>query len=104
MAQILSIAQSFGGGSASSEAPPSTGAPSFSLPDEGFLTGIMQLMQQARQADGRQEALLLALRPYLAPERQARLDRAMEIARISHLAGAALRNYGGLMVKGGSHV
>lgn len=109
MAQILSIAQSIGG-SASPEAPPSASPaasasiPAFSMPDEGFVTGIMQLMQQARQADGKQEALLLALRPYLASERQARLDRAMEIARISHLAGTALRNYGGLLGKGGGHV
>lgn len=98
MAQILSLAQSFGS-STSPEAPPPQNAP-----DESLLTGLMQLMQQTRQTDGRQEALLLALRPYLAPERQSWLDRAMELARISHLAGVALRSYGGLLGKGEPHV
>lgn len=100
MAQILSLAQSFGSTSPA-EAPP---APPPALADEGLLTGLMQLMRQTRQADGQQEELLHALRPYLAPERQARLDRAMELARISHLAGAALRSYGSLVGKGEKHV
>ena len=53
-------------------------------------------MQQARQSDSKQEALLCALKPYLAPDRRDKIDRALEIARISHLAGFALRNYGKL--------
>ena len=33
-------------------------------------------MQQAQHTDKRQEALLCALKPYLAPERQAKIDEA----------------------------
>lgn len=100
MAQILSLAQSFG----MSPEPPSDHGPSAppkqeqkaGMPDEGFLQAIMGLMQQARQSDSKQEALLCALKPYLAPDRRDKIDQALEIARISHLAGFALRNYGKL--------
>ena len=103
MAQILSLAQSFG----MSPEPPSDHGPSappkpepkIGMPDEGFLQAVMGLMQQARQSDGKQEALLCALQPFLAPDRRDKIDRAMEIARISHLAGFALRNYGKLSGK-----
>ncbi len=94
MAQILSMAQSFG------LQPPET--PTSAPPlDPEMLQSMMQLMQQAQRADGKQEALLSALKPYLAPERREKLDRAIQLARISHLAGYALRNYGILGGKGG---
>mgnify|MGYP004646277503 FL=1 len=62
--------------------------------DPRMLQTLMRLMQQAQQSDGKQEALICALKPFLAPERREKMDRAMQIARISHLAGFALRNYG----------
>lgn len=107
MAQILSLAQSFG--MQPPEAPPTEPVPSApmqadaSMPplDPALLRSMMQLMQQAQRSDGKQEALLLALRPYLAPERREKFDRALQIARISHLAGYALRNGGSLGGKGG---
>lgn len=95
MAQILSMAQSFG------LQPPETPPSSVPPPDSEMLQTMMRLMQQARQSDGKQEALLSALKPYLAPERREKLDRAIQLARISHLAGYALRNYGVLGGKGG---
>ncbi len=100
MAQILSLAQSFGlqppeqAASAPSAPPPPP-------PDDGFVRAIFGMMQQAQQSDGKQEALLHALKPYLRPERQGNIDRALQIAKISHLAGFALRNYGTLPGKGG---
>lgn len=97
MAQILSLAQSFGMQAESSphDAPPPP------PPDDGFVRAIMMLMQQAQHSDEKQEALLCALKPYLAPDRREKIDRAMQIAKISHLAGFALRNYGNLPGKGG---
>ena len=90
MAQIMSMAQSFG---FQPEAEPSAPSP---LPDAELLQGMMQLFQQLQQNDGRQEALLRALKPYLAPDRQEKLDRAMQLARLSHIAGFALGKPGGL--------
>jgi len=94
MAQILSMAKSFG----MSEDQPSVKAAPPPI-DENMMLGIMQLMQQLQQTDTKQDALLCALKPYLAPDRQAKLDKAMQLARISHLAGFALKNYGGLLGK-----
>lgn len=106
MAQILSMAQSFGlqppEPSHAPDAPPKPGQPPKppSPPpkppqlDPRMLQTLTQLMQQAQQSDSKQEALICALKPFLAPERREKMDRAMQIARISHLAGFALRNYG----------
>lgn len=40
----------------------------------------------------KQEALLLALRPFLRKERQAKIDRALHAAKLAALAGQALKN------------
>ena len=107
MAQIMSLAQSFGLQDAQSTAPeprnpPAQAAFSSSAPDIGFAQAIMGRMQQAQHTDGKQEALLCALKPFLKPERREKIDQAMRLARISHLAGFALKNYGGLLgQKGG---
>ena len=105
MAKIMSLAQSLGGSSAASagppEPPPKAPPPP---PDDAFVKGILRLMQQAQHTDKRQEALLCALKPYLAPERQARIDEALRIAKLSQLAGFALKNYGGFPGKGEKNV
>lgn len=92
MAKILSMVKSLGLQPPVPDEPPPSAPPPV---DEGMLMGMMQMMRQMQQTDGRQEALLSALKPYLAPERREKLDRAMQLAKISHLAGFALRNYGG---------
>ena len=46
-----------------------------------------------RQA-GKQEALLLALKPFLRKERQEKIDRALHAARLASLASLALKNRG----------
>ena len=96
MAQILSMAKSLGMEQEPSDAPEKEPPPA---PDPAMLQGLMQLMEQVRHGDGKQEALLQALKPYLAPERRDRIDQALQIARISHLAGAALGNDGGIFGK-----
>lgn len=107
MAQIMSLAQSFGlqgtqEPTPQPQSPPVQAAFSPSMADMGFAQAIMGLMQQSQNTDGKQEALLCALKPFLKPERRAKIDQAMQLARISHLAGFALKNYGGLLgQKGG---
>lgn len=95
MAQILSMAKSFGMHSEQTSEP----TPAPPTVDEGMMLGLMQIMQQVQQTDGKQEALLQALKPFLAPERREKLDKAMQLARISHLAGFALKNSGNLFGK-----
>ncbi len=91
MAQILSMARSFGMGQEPEPSRPSPppGRDLFSI-DEGMILQMMQIFQQLQQRDPRQDALLCALRAYLAPERQRKLDRAMELAQLTKLAGLAL--------------
>ena len=59
-------------------------------PDERLET-LGTLLQKAGKLDRRQENLLNALKPFLRPERREKIDRAMQAARLSRLAGAALR-------------
>ena len=42
----------------------------------------------------RQEKLLLALKPFLKPSRQEKIDRALRAAQLSRLAGSALHRSG----------
>ena len=100
MAQLMSFAQSLGMGPP--DAPPPPGPPPGPSPgpppgDDAFVRGILQLVRQANQKDGPQEALLAALKPYLRPDRREKLDRAMRIARISQIAGGALKQHDGLL-------
>lgn len=55
----------------------------------------MDIIRQAQGTDDRNAALLNALRPFLREEKQARLDRALQIARMTKLVRAALAALGG---------
>ena len=55
---------------------------------------------QASVHEPRQEALLQALLPDLTPSRRSRLERALRVAKLSKIAGAALQNYGNLFEVG----
>ena len=102
MTKIMNLNQSVGDSSAPPHAPPEP--PPAPPPDDAFVKGILRLMQQAQYTDKRQEALLCALKPYLAPERQAKIDEALRIAKLSQLAGFALKSYGGFPGKGEKNV
>lgn len=55
----------------------------------------MEVMRQIQSAGDRNTALLNALRPFLREERQARLDRAVQIARMAKAVRVALNVLGG---------
>ena len=83
MAQIMAIAGSLG------LKPPEkqTAEPPLSMPPQ-----MAAMLEQAGKMEQRQETLLRALKPFLSPGRQERIDKAMQVARLSHLADYALRN------------
>lgn len=106
MGQIMALAQSLGKQSSSAQeekdtAPePAEDAP----PDLSQLMGNldpkmvqlgMRLMREYQQDDGQNTALLQALRPYLREERRGRLDKAVQIAKMSRLLRVALGSLGG---------
>lgn len=112
MGQIMALARSLTGEESGREEPLSEGAgqpekppdweggaePS-AMPDLSALMGqvdpaMLQMAMGAFQAyqggDDRNTALLEALRPFLKEDRQARLDRAIRITRMTKLIRAAL--------------
>ena len=108
MQQIFALAQSLGFSPPPSSSPPSSSpqpspppppqpvapGPAQKAPDEKpgeRQDALSALLQKAGKLDRRQENLLNALKPFLKPERREKIDRAMQAARLSRLAGAALR-------------
>ncbi len=79
------------GGGGGGEAPAS--AAGKDMPDGKLLAALGKAFsggERSRSAD-----LLMAMRPYMKPEKQEKLDRAMKIARMVHVAEAVVRQYGG---------
>ena len=118
MAQIMSLAQNLGGGSEAPQPPPPSpaAAPPASpgtAPDLGALLGplgdldpqvlqnALQLFSQLSSTDDERAAFLLALKPFLKKERYAKVDRAIQIARLSRILRIAFRLFNG---KGESNV
>ncbi len=91
MAQIMSIAKSLTAPSppTAAESPPP--APPVPALDPAMLS-MLELMKQFGAGDPKEAQLLNALKPYCSEQRQQRIERALQIARLSQMAGAALRN------------
>ena len=122
MAKIMELAQSLGGPAGGGQAPPPQGPPPAgggpspgsspgnggfpggfpSPPDLGSLLGgldpamLARLLPLAQELGGAQNsqaaALLFALQPYLKPERQANVPRALQLARLLRLGKRFLRD------------
>ena len=115
MGQIMALARSLSGeqqergeepaegvpeGGEAGAAPALPGGPT---PDLSALLGEldprmlqigMQVLREVQNTQDRSTALLNALRPFLREERRARLDKAIQIARVSRMIRAALEALG----------
>ncbi len=92
----------FGGGPApSAPGPEGTGesaqaAPAPAAgPEASIMAALGKAMARGGMGNSRSTALLTAMRPYMRPEKQEKLDRAMQIARMANIAGAVMKEYGG---------
>ena len=102
MQQVLNMARALGVSIPESEEPKAreqeTSQPEQNIPPQAGVDAlpepVSQLLQQAGKLEKRQENLLNALKPFLKPNRREKIDRAMQVARLSHLAGYALRSRG----------
>ena len=116
MSQIMALAQSLGGSQGTQAQPssspsPPPASPAVQAPAEGadpsalfgmlgdldpalIQTGMHLFSELSRQDDER-SALLLALRPFLKPDRRAKLDRAVQIARLSRVLRVAFQLFKG---------
>ncbi len=92
MSQIMSMAQTMGAGKEEAPAPP---APQVSMPsfDPAMLQKVAELTQRSG-IDSHQQSLLHALRPYLSPERIAKLEKAMRAAKLAGIATTFLGSSG----------
>lgn len=112
MAQIMQLAQSLTGGQGQSPPPPaSPQAPPPQQPpppapdllsslagglDPKLLVKLLPLVQElGGQQDTNARALLYALRPYLKEERQEKVERALQLARLFHLGKKFLAGWEG---------
>ena len=124
MSQIMQLAQSLGG-DGQSAAPPPPGqpdpqqAPAWGPPppqqtppsgggdllssllgggglDSGLLSRLLPLIQElGGQRDSNARNLLYALRPYLRSDRQEKVERALQLARLFHLGKKFLSGWEG---------
>lgn len=118
MGQIMALAQSLGAPAASPpqtpepappvpQQPPPSGADLSALAgsllggdgmDPRLLTVLSRVMREGGRDDTGRTALLEALRPFVKEQRYAKLDKAIQIARLSHLIRIGLE-----ALKGGDH-
>lgn len=98
MKELLALARSLGAELPEelqeSAAKPETESPQEPMKGLGTLMSqpLGALLQSAGKLEQKQEALLNALRPFLKPNRREKLDRAIRAARLSQLAGRALKS------------
>jgi len=97
MGQIMALAQSLGGQETSPSVPEAEQEEKGNMrdaPDPASLLGELdpqmvqmglRLLQEYNRGDDRNAALLHALRPFVKEERFARVDRAIQIARLSRV-------------------
>ena len=101
MAQISSLAQSLmgGAGGQSPSSPEGLAAMAETLsgngnaPNSALLRKLSGLLGQSG-ADDEKRALLEAMKPYLSEKRRGKLDRAMKLTRMAHLARLAMGELG----------
>lgn len=90
MEQIMSLAQNLGGEQAAAPPPAQE-----SLPEIDFAT-VQKLTSLIGKTgiDGKQRALLQALRPYLSSQRIYKLEKAMRAAKLAGMASVFFGNAG----------
>ena len=89
MARINRLAQTLMGGDGGEAPPPSDAGE----PDSALLGKLGALLGQ-QGGDHDKQALLEAMKPYLSEKRRSKLDRAMRLTRMAHLAGIAMGELG----------
>lgn len=103
MGQIMSIAQSITGNSGGGDAPEEEPGPTVpENPAAGDLFSAlgnldprliqmgMRLLSEYNSTDDRKTALLAALQPFVREERYAKVDKAIQIAKLAHVIRVAL--------------
>lgn len=102
MSQIMALAQSLQKGPEPSQTPAQAPAAPPAAPPASPLENLdprllnlgMKVWQEYQRGDDRNAALLAALRPFVREERWAKLDKAMQLARMARVIRTALGAFG----------
>ena len=96
MAKITQMAQGLmGGGGSGSEKREATAGP-FSEGESKLLSALGKTLGGGENGGrSRSTALLMAMRPYMKPEKQEKLDRALKMTQMVRIAQAVMREVGG---------
>ena len=101
MAQVMQMAQQLSatiGQETPTEPTPSTSPGSPSLPDgldPKLLTRLLPLVKEYSQSNSQTMQLLMALRPFLKPEKQEKVARAAQLSHLIHIGKKFLLERGG---------
>ena len=110
MSQIMHLAQALSGDGQSSAASPTPPPPSppptsttdpfsslLGSADPSLILKLLPLIQElGSQQNSNARQLLYALRPYLKEEKQDKVERALQLARMFHIGKKFLANWEGL--------
>ncbi len=107
MGQIMALARSLGGGEEQEKTPVSEcrteSEQEVSSCSDGDILGEldprlfqigMRLLKEYQRTDDKKTALLTALRPFVKEKRYSKLDKAIQVARLSRMIRAALDEFG----------
>ncbi len=98
MAQVMELAQKLSGGEkdGASDAASTAAAPGGIDPQ--ILGKLAPLLQAYQSGNSQSMQLLLALRPFLKPEKQAKVERAVQLSRMIRVGKQFLLDRGNLNV------
>ncbi len=106
MSQVMQLAQqlsgSFGGATDTTPPPPPSQSAPQSAPtlfdgmDIASIMRFLPLIQELNHPNQQTAQLLNALRPFLNPEKQEKIPRAIQLARLIHIGKKVLTEMGGL--------
>ena len=94
MEKIAGLAKSLMGGGGG---PAQDSAPASPFGELGLDPGLLQKLGRAMNTgeDGREKALLAAMKPYLSEKRRGKMDRALKLAKLARIARLAMGESGG---------
>lgn len=95
MERLTAMAQGLMGGAAEPAAEPKPGNAPFSDGEARLLTALGRSLGGGGQSGSRSTALLTAMRPYMKPEKQEKLDRAMRLTNMVRIVQTVMRELGG---------
>ena len=98
MAQVMQLAQQLSGSMGAAPPPPPQQAPTAALGglDMAAVARFLPLLQELNSSNSQVTQLLYALRPFLKPEKQEKIQRAAKLSRLIHVGKRALTEMGGL--------